>query len=295
MKPSRRDFLRLSAITGTAICFTPFKMLNIISDAGKFLERIGISTSIANNKILKKAGYSFIEENAREFLVPNESESVFKQKLTLLKASQLPIEACNTFLPGDMKCVGQAPAHQEILKFGETSFRRAQMAGIKTIVFGSGGARSIPEGFPAKEAKAQFVSLCKQLAPVAKKYNVIISLEPLNTRECNFINSLEEGADIVKAVNHESFRLLADVYHMLMEKESSSEIIKYGDLIYHTHIAEKNGRTAPGVHNEDFTPYFRALKQVDYQGRMAIECSWNNIEEQAPGSLFAMRSQINTL
>jgi sugar phosphate isomerase/epimerase len=295
MKPSRRDFLRLSAITGTAICFTPFKTLDIFSEAGKFLERIGISTSIANNKILKTTGYSFVEENARGFLVPNEPESVFEQKLALLKASTLPVEACNTFLPGDMKCVGPAAAHQEILKFGETSFRRAQTAGIKTIVFGSGGARRIPEGFPADDAKQQFISLCKKLAPLAMKYNIVISLEPLNTGECNFINSLAEGAEIVQAVNHKSLRLLADVYHMLMENESPMEIIKYGDLIYHTHIAEKTGRSAPGVHKEDFTPYFRALKQANYKGRMTIECSWINLEEQAAGALSAMRSQIDPL
>jgi sugar phosphate isomerase/epimerase len=295
MKPSRREFLRFSAITGTAICFTPFKTLDIFSEALKFLERIGISTSIANNKILKTAGYSFIEENARGFLVPNEPESVFEQKLALLKASTLPVEACNTFLPGDMKCVGPAAVHQEILKFGETSFRRAQTAGIKTIVFGSGGARRIPEGFPAENARQQFISLCKKLAPLAMKYNVIISLEPLNTGECNFINSLAEGAEIVQAVNHKSLRLLADVYHMLMENESPMEIIKYGDLIYHTHIAEKTGRSAPGVHKEDFTPYFRALKQANYKGRMTIECSWDNLEEQADGALSAMRSQIDPL
>jgi sugar phosphate isomerase/epimerase len=194
-----------------------------------------------------------------------------------------------------MKCVGPAPLHEEILKFGEISFRRAQKAGIKIIVFGSGGARAIPEGFSAEEARSQFVSLCKQLAPLAKKYNVVISLEPLNTRECNFINSLAEGAEIAEAVNHESFRLLADMYHMLMENESPSNIIKYGDLIYHTHIAEKTGRSAPGVHSEDFTPYFRALKQANYQGRMTIECSWNNLEEQAPEALSAIRSQIDTL
>jgi sugar phosphate isomerase/epimerase len=273
----------------------PFKTFNIISEAGKFLERVGISTSITNNKILEAAGYSFVEEYVRGFLVPNESETVFEQKLALLKTSKLPIEACNSFLPGNMKCVGPITAHEEILKFGETSFRRAQLAGIKTIVFGSGGARAIPEGFSGEEAKQQFISLCKQLAPVANKYNVIISIEPLNTRECNFINSLAEGAEIVESVNHENFRLLADIYHMLMENESPSEIIKYGDLIYHTHIAEKTGRSAPGVHKEDFTPYFRALKQANYKGRMTMECSWYNLEEQARGALSAMRSQIDTL
>jgi sugar phosphate isomerase/epimerase len=295
MKPSRRDFLKLSAITGAALYIRPFKALNIISEAERFLERIGISTSITNNKILEIAGYSFVEEKVRGFLVPNEPESVFEQKLTLLKESRLPVEACNSFLPGNLKCVGPSLAQEEILKFGETSFRRAQLAGIKTIVFGSSGARTIPKGFSAKEAKNQFISLCKQLAPAAKRYNVVISLEPLNTSECNFINSLAEGADIVQSVNHESFRLLADIYHMLMENESPSNIIRYGDLIYHTHIAEKTGRSAPGVHSEDFTPYFRALKQANYKGRMAIECSWNNLEEQASGALSAMRSQIDTV
>jgi sugar phosphate isomerase/epimerase len=292
MKISRRDFIRFSAIAGTALLIRPFNAFGVISEAGKFLERIGISTSIENNGILAAAGYSFVEENVRGFLVPAEPDSVFDQKLTLLKESKLPVEVCNSFLPGNLKCVGPSPAHEEILKFGETAFRRARMAGIKTIVFGSGGARAIPEGFSREEAKQQFISLCKQLAPYAQKYNVVISLEPLNTRECNFINSVAEGGEIVEAVNHENIRLLADIYHMLMENESPSNITKYGHLLYHTHIAEKTGRSAPGVNNEDFTPYFKALKEVKYEGRMAIECSWKSLEEQAPKALSVMRNQI---
>jgi sugar phosphate isomerase/epimerase len=293
MKTSRRDFLRLSAITGTAFYIRQFNAFGLVSEAGKFLERIGISTDITNSAILAAAGYSFVEENVRGFLVPADPDSVFESKLALLKNSKLPLEACNSFLPGDLKCVGPAPSHEEILRFGETAFRRAQLAGIKTIVFGSGAARTIPVGFPMSEAKNQFITLCKQLAPVAKKYNVVISLEPLNTKECNFINSVAEGGEIVKAVNHENFRLLADIYHMLMENESPSNINKYGDLLYHTHIAEKIGRSAPGVNNADFTPYFKALKEVKYEGRMAIECTWKNLEEQASTALKAMRKQIN--
>lgn len=292
METSRRDFLRFSAIAGTALYLRPLNTFGIVFEAGKFLENFGISTSITNSGILEAAGYSFVEENVRGFLVPAEPESVFEQKLLLLKESKLPLEACNSFLPGNLKCVGPVTAHEEILIFAETAFRRAQMAGVKTIVFGSGGARSIPDGFSREEAKQQFISLCKQLAPYAKKYDVVISLEPLNTKECNFINSVAEGGDIVQAVNHENFRLLADIYHMLMDNESPSNIIKYGSLIYHTHIAEKTGRSAPGVNNEDFIPYFKALKEVKYNGRMAIECTWKNLEEQASGALSTMRSQI---
>ena len=248
-----------------------------------------------NNGILAAAGYSFVEENVRGFLVPAEPDSAFEPKLALLKESRLPMEACNSFLPGNLKCVGISLMHEEILKFGETAFRRAQMAGVKTVVFGSGGARAIPEGFSREEAKKQFISLCKQLAPFAKKYDVVISLEPLNTKECNFINSVAEGGEIVQAVNHESFRLLADIYHMLMENESPSNLTKYGHLLYHTHIAEKTGRSAPGVNNEDFTPYFKALREAKYEGRMAIECSWKNLEEQAQAALSAMRKQIEEI
>ncbi|HEX7494667.1 MAG TPA: sugar phosphate isomerase/epimerase family protein [Bacteroidales bacterium] len=292
MKTSRHDFIRFSAIAGVSLLIRPFNSFGIASEAGKFLERIGVSAGISNSSILATAGYSFVEENVREFLVPAESDTFFEEKLALLKRSRLPVEACNSFLPGNMKCVGPAPAHEEILKFGETVFRRARMAGIKTIVFGSGGARAIPEGFSREEAKQQFISICKQLVPFAQKYNVVITLEPLNTKECNFINSVAEGGEIVESVNHNNFKLLADIYHMLMENENPANLIKYGHLLYHTHIAEKSGRSAPGVNNEDFTPYLKALKNVNYEGRMTIECLWKNLEEQAANALTVLRNQI---
>ncbi len=295
MRTSRRGFLRFAVAAGTGLFLRPYNAFGLASAAGKFLERIGVSTGIANNGILAAAGYSFVEENVRGFLVPSEPDSVFEQKLSLLKESKLPVEACNVFLPGNLKCVGPAPAHEEILKFSDIAFRRAQMAGVKTIVFGSGGARAIPEGFSREEAKLQFISLSKQLAPFAQKYNVVISLEPLNSLECNFINSVAEGGEIVRTVNHENFRLLADIYHMLKDNESPSNISKYGHLLYHTHIAEKTGRTAPGVNNEDFTPYFKALKDVKYEGRMAIECSWKNLDEQAANALITIRGQLASI
>jgi sugar phosphate isomerase/epimerase len=295
MNPTRRDFLRMSAIAGSALCFRSLEAFGIVLTAEKFLGRIGISTSITNNRILAEAGYSFVEENVRGFLVPGEPDSVFEEKLILLKESKLPVEACNSFLPASMKCVGPSPVHEEIIKYGETAFIRANRAGIKTIVFGSGGARSVPDGFSKDEAKKQFIKLCSSLAQVAEKYDVVISLEPLNTKECNFVNSVAEGGEIVEAVGHKNFRLLADIYHMLMENESPSNITRYGHLLYHTHIAEKEGRSAPGLNNEDFTPYFKALKEAKYEGRITIECNWKNLEEQAANALKTMRNQINTV
>ena len=255
--------------------------------------RIGICTNISNSAILLSAGYAYLEESARGFLVPAQPEEAFQKNLGLMKTSGIQIEACNSFLPGELKCVGPEIQHEAILQFAETAFRRAELTGIKTIVFGSGGSRKIPDGFSKSEAEKQFVDLCGKMAVLAKKYNVVISLEPLNSKECNFINSVTEGGEIVKKVNHPNFRLLADIYHMLMENEDPESLVIYGKYLYHIHIAEKEGRSAPGTHGEDFTAYFKALKKAGYTGRISLECSWSNLETQAPTALSAIRKQLN--
>ena len=293
MKTSRRDFIKRSGLFGAGLAMVPAARTLLLAEAKKFLDRIGVCTGISNNVILAASGYSYVEEAVRSFLVPAEDESAFQTKLALLKESKLPVEACNNFIAGNLKSVGPAAVHDEILKFTETAFRRAKTAGVKTIVFGSGGSRSIPQGFSKEEALSQFTELCKKMAPQAEKHNVIIVLEPLNKGECNFINSVEEGGEIVKSVNHKNFRLLADLYHMLRENESPDNIVKFGDLIYHTHIAENTGRAAPGVNNEDFTPYFKALKKINYKGRMSIECNWKNLQDQAGPAYKTMRDQIS--
>ncbi len=260
-----------------------------------FLSEIGVCTNISNADLLASHSYSYIEESVGGFLMPAKSEEEFNEILQKASTNAIQPKACNLFIPGSMKSVGPDAVHPEILDYMETAFRRSQKAGVEHIVFGSGGSRSIPEGFSPKEARRQFVELCSRMAPVAAKYNVVVVLEPLNTRECNFINSVIEGGEIVEEVNHPNFRLLADIYHMLMDGEGPESIVKYGHLIHHTHIAEKEGRAAPGTHNEDFTPYLQALKNANYRGRMSIESRWEDFETQLPVAMNALRNQLAAL
>lgn len=293
---NKKNFLiKKSTFVIIIIALTSLSVTNKSADSNAFLQNIGICTNFKNADMLVSCGCSYIEESVGQLLVPSQSEDEFNLILEQEKNSVLPVKVCNNFIPGSLKSVGPKAAHSEILKYVETAFRRAQKAGVEYIVFGSGGSRSIPEGFPRDEARKQFVSLCKAMAPIAAKYNVVVVLEPLNTKECNFINSVAEGGEIVKEVNHPNFRLHADIYHMLMENESPEDIIKYGDLIKHTHIAEKEGRAAPGTHNEDFRPYFEALKKINYKGMMSIECIWKNMESQAANSIASIKKQVSML
>jgi sugar phosphate isomerase/epimerase len=260
-----------------------------------FLPEIGVCSSISNADTLAAHGYTYIEESVGGFLMPDKSEVEFNKTLQQARNAVIPVKACNSFIPGRLKCVGPEAVHPEILKYMETAFRRAQKAGVEYIVFGSGGSRSIPEGFPREEAYRQFIVLCNRMAPIAAQYNVVVVLEPLNTKECNFINSVEEGGEIVEEVNHANFRLLADIYHMLMDGEGPESIEKYGHLIQHTHIAEKEGRAAPGKHDEDFRAYFKALENVHYKGKMSIECKWEDLEAQSPIAISAIKNQLSIL
>ncbi len=257
-----------------------------------FLTDLGVCTSFSNAEMIASYGYTFIEETVGQLLMPDKSEEEFNEIFERVKQSPISIRACNSFIPGSLKSVGPDAVHPAILEYMETAFRRAKKIGVEYIVFGSGGSRSIPDGFPRDEARKQFIDLCSAMAPIAAKYDVVVVLEPLNTTECNFINSVTEGGEIVEEVNHQNFRLLADIYHMLMDNEGPESIVKYGHLIKHTHIAEKEGRAAPGTHNEDFRPYFEVLKKVGYQGRMSVECRWEDLESQAATAIEAIKKQL---
>lgn len=269
-----------------------FSACNVIKSELKPIQ-IGICTNLVNGEIMQQHGYTYVEEGASRFLVPTKPEGEFETILNESVNSPLPVKACNSFIPGNLKSVGNEAAHQDILTFAETAFRRAQRAGVEIIVFGSGGSRSIPEGFPRKKARAQFIELGKKMAPIAQKYNITIVLEPLNTTECNFINSVSEGGEIVKEINHRHFMLLADLYHMKMENEGPESIVKYRKLIRHIHIAEEQDRAVPGTYDEDFRPYFNALKKIGYTEKISIEARWRDFDTQIPVAMETIKRQLN--
>jgi sugar phosphate isomerase/epimerase len=292
MRLNRRGFIKTVGVITAGMVTLPGPA-TAQAKKNKFISKLGICTGISNNKILASSGYAFLEEGVRSLLIPQEPDEAFNEKLDIIRNSAIPVEACNGFLPADLKSTGPEAVHEKIAVFAETAFRRAEKAGVKIIVFGSSGSRNIPDGFSREEAKNQFVSLCRQIGPSARKYGVTVCIEPLNRKECNFINSLEEGAEIVNLTDDRNIKLHADIYHMLVENEGPENIEKYCKLIHHVHIAEKEGRTAPGTHGEDFTPYLRALRKGGYSGRLSIEGGWENLEVQAPKAFKVLKEQIS--
>ena len=264
----------------------------VTKTAPPFSPRLGVCASIANAAVIKDAGGDYVEESVQAFLIPDKPDVDLREKATASAASALPVLACNSFLPGSLKSVGPQARPDGIAAYAQTAFRRAKETGVQLIVFGSSGSRSIPDGFDRAEARRQFVSLLRRLGPAAQDQGLVIVIEPLNREECNFINTVEEGASIVREVDHPSVRLLADIYHMLRENEGPGALVAAGPLLRHVHIAEKDRRTPPGAAGDDFSPYLRALRSAHYAGAISIECRWDDLAAELPAALKALRDAI---
>jgi sugar phosphate isomerase/epimerase len=288
---TRRKFLANSALSVASIGFSSFSPLSLLKNN---IPDIGLCGSWQNNLLAKQAGCTYIEDGVTNMLMPLKPDGDFNRHIEIITAAKpLEIRACNVFIPSDMPLVGDFVNHESILKYAATAFQRAKKLGVKIIVLGSGRARKIPDGFERTKAKEQFISFCSLLGPLAANHNIAVAIEQLNRSETNFINTLQEAAEIVEAVHHPNIKMMCDIYHALRENDPASEIIKYKEHLIHCHIAEKETRTPPGTKGDDFTSYFHALKKIRYMGAISLECNWKNIEGEIGLAVRVVKEQFS--
>jgi sugar phosphate isomerase/epimerase len=287
----RQIDLRFPWLTAFAATFALLFAKPVFSQQSQRTPPIGACNGLKDADLLKESGFSFAEEGVSNFLHMDLSESQFDSLLIVVPKPAIPVHALIYFLPGRLKSVGPDADHRGVLDYAETVFRRAQKRGVGLVVFGSGGSRRIPDGFSFEKAWEQMRELCARLAPLAAQHDVVLVLESLNSKECNFITTLAEAGKMVDEVNHPNFRLLADLYHMKTEGEGPESILQYGHLIHHVHIAEKQGRGAPGKQGEDFVPFFRALQEAGYAGAVSLENNWVDMPTEAPKAVQTIRNQ----
>lgn len=251
--------------------------------------KYGICGDPALAALAASAGFDFFEWSVGALLKPREPREAFLQALAVARAAALSAPVLNCFLPGDLKVTGpQAdPAAQRA--FVETACERAAEAGVTAIVFGSGGARAIPEGFDRAAAWRQLVDFGALLAPLAQRHGVTIAVEPLNRQECNVLTTVGECAALVREVNHPGLRLLVDAYHFLRDGDSLEALAAHGSLLAHVHVATVPKRLVPGAEPCDFGPFFEVLKRVGYTGRVSIEARLDDAARELPAALALLR------
>ena len=257
---------------------------------------IGVVQELENDSLLHAVGFQLLVEGTPTLLSPRTvTEEQFQHSLATLRSLRVPVYACNLFLPSDLKVVGPVVNEAAVLGYVDTVLRRAHEAGLTLITWGSSGSRRVPEGFDRARAQVQFIAMAGKIAQIAARYDILLALENLNRTEANFINSVPEALDIVKAVDHPNFRLCVDIYHMLVDGDPASDITGVGNYAVYCELAEGEGRTPPGVQGVDFRPYLAALKQEGYTGKVVVECRWENLAEQGAEAYGALLGQVRSV
>jgi len=256
--------------------------------------RFGVCAGPESAGILKAAGYDYIELAVNGHLAPlRPEEEVMPQLLAALESSKLQSEAFNSMLPGELKVVGPDTvidlAQQKA--YLAAAFSRAARAGGKIVVFGSGGARRVPDGFSRSRAEDQIVEFLKRAGDEAGKYAITIAIEPLNVTECNILNSVAEAMETVSRVGHPHVQVLSDLYHVAHDGQSYSETATAGAALSHVHVAGPRDRKAPQPGDEAYlTEYFQAVRATGYNFRVSIEAGWNDIATDAAAGLATLRA-----
>jgi sugar phosphate isomerase/epimerase len=233
--------------------------------------QFGICAPVESAADLKTAGADFVEENVQTFLRGLVDDSQWNGP-ERLRGAALPVLAANSLLPRELTIVGPSLDLQAVRQYITLVLHRAQVAGIKILVFGSAAARNVPEGLDRQTAREQIVEFLNMATPLAAEHGITLVAEPLSRRESNIINSVSEAMVYVKRVNHPNFRCLVDSYHFWVEDDSLEDLKLAMPWIAHVHVADKDGRVAPGESGgSDYAPFFHVIKQAEYRGAISVE------------------------
>jgi D-psicose/D-tagatose/L-ribulose 3-epimerase len=111
----------------------------------------------------------------------------------------------------------------------------------------------------------------KTICDYAEANGKIICLEPLNRFETDFINTVEQGLQMIREVKSPALKLLLDTFHMNIEEKNPAEAIRRaGKHVGHIH-ASASDRGTPGNDHVDWCGVAQALRDIRYDGAVVIE------------------------
>ena len=235
--------------------------------------RIGVCATHDRWGIVSAAGYDYVEGNFSK--IATASDAGFEEMMAARLACGLEMEVTNGFFPSDFVLYSKDDFEgikKKVREFCEIGFARGAALGQRIAVIGSSGARNIREDYTREEAEAQFCEVLRICGEVGAKYGVCVTVEPLNAKETNFINTYAEGLRIARKANHPNVLSMIDFYHHAVNGEPIETIDGTKGILVHTHIARADRNTPTLDDLSELAPKVEYLKNTGYEGRMSLEC-----------------------
>lgn len=140
--------------------------------------------------------------------------------------------------------------------------------------------RTTPTGDPQSEdewlslaetERDNAVESVRQVSGYALSQDLILAVEPINRFETYQLTTLDQAIGFLQEVDADNVKINLDTYHMNIDESDPVEaVLRAGDFLVHMHVADSN-RQAPGSGHTDFIGLFKALKEVNFDGTLALE------------------------
>jgi len=140
----------------------------------------------------------------------------------------------------------------------------------KVIIGGIRGKMTGSAGEQAKQ-RAGAVEAIRACAVYALDKGVTLLIEPINRYETNFINTVQDGMDLIDEIGESSLKLLPDTFHMNIEENDIDLALRRAQVYTgYVHFADSN-RMVPGKGHINFARIMETLADIGYAGIVTVE------------------------
>lgn len=287
---NRRTFLAL----GVGAAAAPWRTREA---CGGFELRFGVTQfdrfdPIAEIDRLDRWGFDYCEPSVARIMALGDAD--FEAARREAARGRIHVEAMNSFIPADMKIVGPDVDRPRLDAYVAAALKRAERLHAKIVVFGSGGARRVPDGFPQSEGWRQLRDFLRAAGGEIerRKYGMVIGIEALRKAESNIVNTSADAYRLAQETNHRKVRTIVDFFHLFVENESPAVLRRIKEGLVHLHFSNPvQGRSFPRDISEcpGYAPFFATLRAIGYRGRISLEASSTNADVDVPAGLETLR------
>ena len=151
----------------------------------------------------------------------------------------VPILSMQALLFGqpDLRLIGSQKDQTNLKNYLSKIFKLASALGCGPLVFGSPKNR-IKGNLTFEEAGKNVIPALFDIGDLAANSDVVFCLEAnAAAYGCDFINRLEQAADVARMVGHKNISVVADTGNMIMEGEEVFAMAAIYEQISHVHIS----------------------------------------------------------
>ena len=129
-------------------------------------------------------------------------------------------------------------------------------------------------GTTLRQAWQWSLEALREIAQHAAKFDITLVIEP-TSYDSNIVDRAEDAINLMEDSGEPNVKLMFDTFHVLYRREVNTDYVyRMGQNLKHMHISD-NDRLPPGEGRGDFVGTIAALKDIGYDGWLAMELGFD--------------------